>query len=123
MDRHYLKKSYDVVVIGGGMSGCCAAIAAARHGASVGFIQDRPVLGGNASSEIRVGLSGACWIASTGKPYHRHARETGIIDEIRTEYWVRDPHWSHSLRDLILLEHVDAEKRIDLYSTTARVTS
>ena len=115
MDRHYLKKSYDVVVIGGGMSGCCAAIAAARHGASVGFIQDRPVLGGNASSEIRVGLSGACWIASTGKPYHRHARETGIIDEIRTEYWVRDPHWSHSLRDLILLEHVDAEKRIDLY--------
>ena len=113
MTRDYLKKSYDIVVIGGGLSGCCAAIAAARHGASVGLIQDRPVLGGNSSSEIRVPITGATWGGTP--PTNRHARETGIIDEIWLDYCVRDPLECRSVRDLILLEHVDAEKRIDLY--------
>jgi len=49
---------YDLVVAGGGMAGCCAAIAAARLGCKVALIQNRPVLGGNNSSEVRVGLSG-----------------------------------------------------------------
>lgn len=49
----------DVVVVGGGMAGVCAAIAAARNGASVVLIQDRPVLGGNSSSEIRMHIVGA----------------------------------------------------------------
>lgn len=50
--------SYDLVVVGGGMAGCCAAISAARLGLKVALIQNRPVLGGNNSSEVRVGLSG-----------------------------------------------------------------
>ena len=50
--------SYDLVVVGGGMAGCCAAVSAARLGCRVALIQDRPVLGGNNSSEVRVGLSG-----------------------------------------------------------------
>lgn len=50
--------SYDLVVVGGGMAGCCAAVSAARLGCKVALIQDRPVLGGNNSSEVRVGLSG-----------------------------------------------------------------
>lgn len=50
--------SYDLVVVGGGMAGCCAAVSAARRGLRVALIQDRPVLGGNNSSEVRVGLSG-----------------------------------------------------------------
>lgn len=45
---------YDLVVVGGGVAGTCAAISAARLGLSVALIQDRPVLGGNASSEVRV---------------------------------------------------------------------
>ena len=119
MTRTYRKKSYDIVVIGGGLSACCAAIAAARHGASVALIQDRSVLGGNSSSEIRVPITGATWGNWGGKPpTNRHARETGIIDEIWLDYCVRDPRVCHSVRDLILLEHVDAEKRIDLYLNT-----
>ena len=45
---------YDLVVVGGGIAGCAAAIAAAEQGLKVALVHDRPVLGGNASSEIRV---------------------------------------------------------------------
>ncbi len=47
-------QNYDLVVVGGGIAGCAAAIAAAEQGMNVALIHDRPVLGGNASSEIRV---------------------------------------------------------------------
>jgi hypothetical protein len=50
--------SFDLVVVGGGMAGCCTAVSAARLGVSVALIHNRPVLGGNNSSEVRVGLSG-----------------------------------------------------------------
>ncbi|NWJ51455.1 MAG: FAD-dependent oxidoreductase [Bacteroidetes bacterium] len=49
---------FDLVIVGGGMAGTCAAIAAARLGVKVALIQDRPILGGNNSSEVRVGLGG-----------------------------------------------------------------
>ena len=58
-----------VVVAGGGMAGVCAAIAAARGGCRTVLLQDRPVLGGNASSELFVGLSGAD--CSGGSPSQR----------------------------------------------------
>ena len=50
---------YDLVVTGGGIAGTCTALAAARLGLKVAFVQDRPVLGGNNSSEVRVWLQGA----------------------------------------------------------------
>ena len=49
---------FDLVVVGGGIAGTCAAISAARLGLKVALIQDRPVLGGNNSSEVRVHLGG-----------------------------------------------------------------
>ncbi|MDR0413416.1 MAG: FAD-dependent oxidoreductase [Dysgonamonadaceae bacterium] len=49
---------YDLVVAGGGIAGICAALSAARLGCRVALINDRPVLGGNNSSEIRVHLGG-----------------------------------------------------------------
>jgi len=45
---------YDLVVVGGGIAGSCAALSAARNGLKVALVQDRPVLGGNGSSEVRV---------------------------------------------------------------------
>ena len=56
-----MRKSHkaDLCVIGGGIAGMCAAVAAARNGAKVVLMQDRPMLGGNASSEIKMWVSGA----------------------------------------------------------------
>ena len=57
---------YDVCVVGGGIAGCCAAISAARHGVKTLIIQERPVFGGNASSEIRMWVCGAPGVLETG---------------------------------------------------------
>lgn len=65
----------DVVVVGGGLAGSAAAVAAARHGFEVVLIQDRPVLGGNASSEIDVPPGGD----NSREPLD--PGETGIIEE------------------------------------------
>lgn len=59
--------SCDLCIVGGGLAGTFAAISAARHGASVVLLQDRPMLGGNASSEVRMWVRGAPE-NSTGKP-------------------------------------------------------
>ncbi len=57
-DTPHDARSFDFVVVGGGVAGTCAAISAARLGVNVALIQDRPVLGGNNSSEVRVHLGG-----------------------------------------------------------------
>ena len=66
--------SFDVIVVGAGSAGSPAAIAAARNGVRTALVQDRPVLGGNASVELGVGISGA-------GSSHPNARESGIIEE------------------------------------------
>ncbi|MFW5841055.1 MAG: FAD-dependent oxidoreductase, partial [Planctomycetota bacterium] len=85
----------DLCVVGGGLSGLCAALAAARRGASVVLIQDRPVLGGNSSSEIRMWIGGA---------KGRNNREGGIIEQLLLENFRRNElgNWRHW--DLILYE-------------------
>lgn len=50
------RKAYDLVVVGGGVAGVCAAVTAARQGLKTALVHDRPVLGGNNSSEVRVHL-------------------------------------------------------------------
>jgi len=101
---------YDLVVIGGGMAGVCAAIAAARRGCRAALVQDRPVLGGNASSEIRMHVCGAdCSYDGLAR------RETGILEELRLENLVRNPQNSPSMWDLLLYEWVCREPQLDLY--------
>ena len=57
-DQKVEEKTYDLIIVGGGMSGCGAALAAKSQGLKVAIIQDRPVFGGNASDEIRVHTEG-----------------------------------------------------------------
>jgi len=85
--------NYDVAVIGGGMAGCCAAVSAARNGAKTVLVQDRPVLGGNASSEMRVTVNGVHSLRDKKKP--NVERETGIIEEIMIENWYYNPQESY----------------------------
>lgn len=88
--RHH---QFDVCVVGGGMAGLCAAIAAARNGAKVCLLHDRPVLGGNASSEVRMWICGA---------HGKENKETGILEEIMLENCYRNPSLNYSVWDSVL---------------------
>ncbi|OQP40057.1 fumarate reductase [Niastella yeongjuensis] len=106
----------DFIIVGGGMSGVCCAITAAREGLKVTLVQDRPVLGGNASSEIRLWILGA---TSHMGNNNRWAREGGVIDEILVENTYRNPEGNPVIFDSILLEKVVQEKNITLFLNTA----
>lgn len=108
-----LRLAADLVVVGGGIAGVCAALAAARNGAKVVVIQDRSVLGGNASSEVRMHIVGAdCHGTRPG------ARESGLIEELKLEDAARNPHRSYSQWDLLLYEKVVGEPNITLLLDT-----
>ncbi len=103
--EYKIQHTADICVIGGGMSGLIAAVAAARHGATVVLMQDRPVLGGNASSEIRMGIRGA---------HGKENRESGILQEIELENIYRNPAMNYSIWDTVLYQTVIQEKNITL---------
>lgn len=103
----------DFVVVGGGVAGVCAALAAARNGRKVVLVQDRSVLGGNASSEIKMHIVGAD--VHGRRP---GARESGLIEEFRLEDAARNPHRSYSQWDLLLYEKVTSEPNILLLLDT-----
>jgi len=99
----------DFLVAGGGMAGTIAALAAARNGAKTVLVQDRSRLGGNASSEIRMHIVGAdCHGSRAGW------REGGILEELRLENAVRNPHSAWELWDLLLYDKVVSEPNLSL---------
>lgn len=106
----------DLTVIGGGLAGVCCAITAARAGLKVVLIQDRPVLGGNSSSEVRLWVLGA---TSHMGNNNRWAREGGVIDEILVENMHRNPEGNPLVFDTVLLEWVVGEPNITLLLNTA----
>ena len=95
----------DLCVVGGGLSGTIAALSAARHGLKVVLIQDRPMLGGNCSSEIRMWVRGA-------RGYWN--RETGILAEFEEENIYRNPTLAPTLWDSVLFGKVKENKNITL---------
>ncbi len=111
-----IHRSFDVVVVGGGISGTCAAISAARNGARTALVHERSTLGGNSSSEVRLYPEDTCsfspWI-----------KESGILEEITVEERARNwepyieglmnSHW-----DLVLYEWVKREKNLSLFLNT-----
>lgn len=103
----------DVAVLGGGMAGVCAAISAARGGAKVVLVQDRSVLGGNASSEIRVIVHGVTKLKSGLAD-----RETGIVEEILLHNRFANQQGSFTVWDHVLYEMVMREPNITLLLDT-----
>ncbi|HHV96121.1 MAG TPA: FAD-dependent oxidoreductase [Clostridiaceae bacterium] len=102
----------DFVVVGGGLAGTCAAIAAARNGLKVALVQDRPILGGNSSSEIRVWSLGAI---GGGNFFYE---ETGIIGEMKLENLYRNSEGNPYFWDAVLLDFVKREENIELFLNT-----
>lgn len=99
-----LKGEYDLVVVGGGIAGCCAAVSAARSGCKVALVHNRNVLGGNNSSEVRVGLSGLIM----QEPYPNLGN---LMDELGgVGHWTnheakKNPDSERSRQILKILEH------------------
>ncbi|MEZ6057794.1 MAG: FAD-dependent oxidoreductase [Planctomycetaceae bacterium] len=106
-DEPTVKEGYDLVVIGGGYSGLGAAISAARAGCKVALIQDRGVLGGNGSSEVRVWAMGNI---RRGK----YPRIGEIIEEI-SDHAKKSPGTYEEFEDAKKEAIVRAEKNIDLF--------
>ncbi len=108
-DSKLVKETHnvDLCVVGGGLAGVLAAVSAARHGAKVALMQDRPMLGGNSSSEIRM------WVSGAGTRV-RHLQETGLMEEILLDNMHRNPERNFSIWDSVLYEKVKAEPNIEL---------
>ena len=109
-------KKYDVLVIGGGLAGLCAALAAARQGADVAIIHNRPVFGGNSSSEIRVPPAGAVM-------HNPYGRETGIIHELMLEDRARNhmtvgTGHANAVWDMVLYDAVRQQKNLEVFFNT-----
>ncbi len=106
-DRPREAGEFDLVVVGGGVAGTCAAVVAARLGLKVALVQDRPVLGGNSSSEVRVWIGG-----NTNLPPYPAIGE--IVREFRTRPKVC-PGPAAAYGDDRKLAVVQAEKTLHLF--------
>lgn len=111
------KETYEVVVCGGGMAGFSAALASARMGRKTCLIHDRPVFGGNSSSEIGVTIHGAA-------AFHAYARETGIISELiieersKNHAEIYENGWTNSVWDMVLYDAAVNELNLSFYLNT-----
>lgn len=109
-DRPTEKGGYDLVVVGGGYAGMASALAAARLGCRVALLQDRSVLGGNGSSEVRVWANG---LIRRGE----FPRIGEIVDEF-TDHATKSPGTAVEFGDALKESVVRAEPNIDLFLNT-----
>ena len=100
------KYNFDICVVGGGLAGMCAAISAARRGAKTALVHDRPVLGGNASSEIRM------WPLDA---HGSNTRETGIFEEIVLQNMYLNPDRIYPLWDAVLFDAVKGQENLTCF--------
>lgn len=105
-----IEHSCDFCVVGGGLAGTIAALSAARRGLKVVLIQDRPVLGGNSSSEIRM------WVRGAKGEYNR---ETGILAEFEEENIYRNPTLAPTVWDSVLYGKIKENENITLLLNTS----
>ena len=105
--------SADVCIVGGGLAGCLAAVRAARDGVTTVLVQDRPVLGGNASKEIGVNPLGA-----GGGQNNCYFRETGLLEELLLDNLHRNPEGLLDYWDATLLDFVHHEENLTVLLNT-----
>lgn len=110
------EEHFEVIVVGGGMAGLCAAIASARERAKTALVHARPVLGGNASSEIRIHISGAD--QSLKQPEYA---EGGILYELMLENKSCNENFSYSVWDMVLFDAVKKEKNLTTFLNTVMI--
>ncbi|MBR6299871.1 MAG: FAD-dependent oxidoreductase [Clostridia bacterium] len=108
--------AFDVVIVGGGMTGMCAALACARHGAKTALVQDRPVFGGNASSEIRMHICGA-----SSNMMKKDAEETGILRELLLENKKVNTYYNFSIWDRVLFTAMKTQPNLTVFLNTTMV--
>lgn len=102
--------SADFVVVGGGMAGVCAAAAAARNGVRTLVVQDRPMFGGNASSEIRMWICGA---------HGENRKETGLLEELQLENYYYNPLLKYTVWDDVIYSFLRREKNLTMLLNTS----
>lgn len=100
----------EFVVCGGGLAGVSAAVSAARHGVRTVLVQDRPVLGGNASSEMRMGIVGV---------HGEDFQETGLLEELQLDNFYYNPLQRYTLWDDVIASLVHAETNVVLLLNTS----
>ncbi len=105
--------SFDVVVVGGGLSGMCVALAAARNGAKTALVHARHVFGGNASSEIRMHVVGAS--ENMAKP---ELEEGGILYEMMLDNKSRNDYFSYSIWDMVLFDKIKRQPNLTAFLNT-----
>ena len=107
-----LMGEYDFIVVGGGVGGVVSAITAARYGLKTALINDRPILGGNASDEANVTLEGAEW-----RGYH----ETGVVFELKTYRHFHAVSWTETFETFTARENnLDVFSNMLLIEATAK---
>lgn len=107
-------KSYDFVVVGGGFTGICCAVEAARAGLKTALVTNRGFIGGNSGAEIRCPVDGA----DGEQQFNYNARETGLIEEIRLRN-LHDNREGNPYRwDMVLMDFIRAEPLLELYLNT-----
>lgn len=112
-ERKVIEKTYQVVIVGGGLSGVCAALASARQGAKTAIVQARSVFGGNNSSEVRMHVCGANCHAQK-----KDLAETGILMELQLLNKSVNPNYSFPMWDMVMWGKLKAEPNLDCYLNT-----
>ncbi len=114
MEFQSYEKHYDFVVVGGGFTGICCAVEAARSGLHTALVSSRGFIGGNSGAEIRCPVDGA----DGEQQFNYNARESGLIEEIRLRN-LHDNRDGNSYRwDMVLMDFITAEPLLDLYLNT-----
>ena len=114
MENRIIKVEKDFVVVGGGIPGIVSAIQAARLGLKVALINNRGYMGGNASAEINVNISGATGV----QEFNYFARETGIMEELILENMHKNVMGNRYVWDAVLSDKLLKETNIELFANT-----